>query len=201
VVQLFFNIRFAVDTGRGGVIGGIFIYFGFLTILTNIAVGLAFTAPVVAPESRLGRFFHRPDVVAGTAATVLFVGVVYWVMLRHRADPEGLEVLADVILHYVNPVVFAGYWWLVSPKETLGWLDAGKWVSCLLAYAVYIAVRGELTGHYPYALVDVAEIGYTGFLINSLGFVAVFAVISLVVLSVARLQNEPPLGADGATTV
>jgi len=64
----------------------------------------------------------------------------------------------------------------------------------VFGYAVYIAARGELTGHYPYALVDVTEIGYRGFLTNTVGFITAFAVISVVLVLAARFQDGPSWG-------
>lgn len=109
---------------------GLLVYFGVFTVLTNLLVGLALTAPVVAPRSRVGRVLARNHAVTGIAADVLLVGVAYAVFLAPTLDPEGLQLVADLVLHYVVPALFTTYWWFLVPK---GELSAGS----VLAWAVY----------------------------------------------------------------
>jgi len=56
-------------------------YLGYFTILTNILVGLAFTAPFLNPNSKIRAFFERQTVRAAIALYILVVAVVYWALL------------------------------------------------------------------------------------------------------------------------
>ena len=162
----------------------------FFTIWTNAAVALTLTVPLVLPETRLGRFFRRPGVVAGVAASIAFVMVTYHLLLSHLVNPEGIALLTDVLSHYLVPLLFVGYWWVVSPKETLRWRDPLVWLSYPLVYQVHVLIRGELTGFYPYPFVDVGELGYASVLGNTLGTGAAFVAISLVFVAAGRVETR-----------
>lgn len=160
----------------------------FFTIWTNAAVGLTLTVPLVWPETRLGHLFRRHDVLTAVAASITFVMVTYHLLLSSQVDPEGIALLTDVLAHYLVPLLFVGYWWFVSPKETLRWRDPLVWLSYPLAYQVHVFVRGALTGFYPYPFVDVASLGFVPVLRNTLGTGAAFVVISLAFVAVGRVE-------------
>ncbi len=162
----------------------------FFTIWTNAAVALTLTVPLAFPETRLGLFFRRHDVVTAVAASITFVMVTYHLLLSSQVDPEGVALLTDVLAHYMVPLLFIGYWWFISPKETLRWRDPLIWLSYPLAYQVHVFVRGALTGFYPYPFVDVSSLGFVPVLVNSLGTGAAFVVISLAFVAVGRIETR-----------
>ena len=158
----------------------------FFTIWTNVAVALTLTVPLVLPDTRLGQFFRRPDVVTAVAASITFVMLIYHLLLSSQVNPEGIALGTDILAHYLVPILFVGYWWVVSPKETLRWRDPLVWLSYPLAYQVHVLIRGALTDFYPYPFVDVGELGLVSVLGNTLGIGAVFVVISLVFVAIGR---------------
>jgi hypothetical protein len=176
-----------VQTGESPLAVVVFLT-SFFTIWTNAAVGLTLTVPLVWPETRLGHLFRRHDVLTAVAASITFVMVTYHLLLSSQVDPEGIALLTDVLAHYLVPVSFVGYWWVVSPKETLRWRDPLVWLSYPLAYQVHVFVRGALTGFYPYPFVDVASLGFVPVLRNTLGTGAAFVVISLAFVAVGRVE-------------
>jgi hypothetical protein len=162
----------------------------FFTIWTNAAVALTLTVPLVWSDTRLGRFFRRPDVVTAFAASITFVMLIYHLLLSGQLNPEGIALVTDVLAHYLVPVLFVGYWWIVSPKETLRWRDPLVWLSYPLAYQVHVLVRGALTDFYPYPFVDMGELGLVSVLGNTLDIGAVFVVISLVFVAIGRIGTR-----------
>jgi hypothetical protein len=162
----------------------------FFTIWTNAAVALTLTVPLVLPDTRLGRFFRRPDVVTAFAASITFVILIYHLLLSSQVNSEGIALVTDVLAHYLVPVLFVGYWWIVSPKETLRWRDPLIWLSYPLAYQVHVLIRGALTDFYPYPFVDVGELGLVSVLGYTLGIGAVFVVISLVFVAIGRIGTR-----------
>lgn len=162
----------------------------FFTIWTNAAVALTLTVPLVLPETRLGRFFRRPGVVTGVAASIAFVMLIYHLLLSGEVEPEGVALLTDVLAHYLIPILFVGYWWVLTPKDTLRWRDPLVWLSYPLAYQVHVLIRGALTGFYPYPFVDVGGLGLVPVLRNTLGIGAVFVVISLVFVALGRVETR-----------
>lgn len=162
------------------------VFSGFFTIWTNAAVALALTAPLVAPHSRLGRFFRRPGVVTGLAASIALVAIAYELLLRGSWDPLGPALILDLLLHYLIPTAFVGYWWLSTPKSAVDWRGPLVWLSYPAAYAAHALVRGELFGIYPYPFLDVAEFGYGDVLVNIAGLGVAFLVIALAFVATAR---------------
>ena len=162
----------------------------FFTIWTNAAVALTLTVPLVLPNTRLGRFFRRPDVVTAVAASITFVMLIYHLLLSGQVNPEGIALVTDILAHYLVPILFVGYWWVVSPKETLRWRDPLIWLAYPLAYQIHVLIRGALTDFYPYPFVDVGELGLVSVLGNTLGIGAVFVVISLVFVAIGRAETR-----------
>src|SRR5277367_4095799 len=126
LLQLFISVSSAVIGGRGfgsGIIG----FLGFFTMLTNLLVCFSLTMPLIAPSSASGRFFARPEVIAGVATSILFVGLAYYFLLSRTWNPQGPQLLATVLLHYVIPILYLFYWWFTTPKDTLRYRHAVIW--------------------------------------------------------------------------
>ena len=185
VLQLVLSLNLAVANGRG-ILGGIVIYLGYFTILTNILVALTLSFPLAAPSSRLGRFFARPGVATAVATAITVVGLAYFFLLRRIWDPQGWQFVADAALHYVVPVLFLLYWYLAVPKGKLRFADIPKWLLYPLGYMVYVLIRGALTGLYPYYFIDVGVLGYGAALLNALGVLVGFVVVAAALVLIAR---------------
>ncbi len=62
-------------------------YFSYFTILSNILVALYSTYVLLKPDSRLGKYFSRPNVVAAITVYITVVGITYNTILRHLWNP------------------------------------------------------------------------------------------------------------------
>ncbi|MGJ8535682.1 MAG: Pr6Pr family membrane protein [Parasphingopyxis sp.] len=154
-------------------------FFGFFTILTNSAVALVATAMALRPQGRLA----GPRSRMVTASAILLVGLVYSLALRHIWNPEGLQLVADHMLHDATPLLF-GFTWLLFPHEGLGW-RAGLWAAVPpLAYCLYAFARGAVDGWYAYYFLDPTQMTLgllagtmamllTGFIAAGMLFVAI----------------------------
>ena len=180
----------SVTTSLHETLRGMFVFSGYFTIWTNIAVALALSVPLLAPTSRPGRFVRRPGVVTGIAASIALVAIAYEVLLRQTWDPLGVALVADLLVHYLVPVGFIGYWWLVTPKTTLGWRAPVVWLWYPAAYAAVALVRGAATGHYPYPFLDAATLGYGQVLVNIAGLGIGFLVLSWLLVGIGRLERH-----------
>jgi hypothetical protein len=177
--------------GAREMVGTVITYFSFFTILTNFLVALIFTATVFSsetgrPVSGWREFFCRPSVQAGAAAYIAIVGIVYRLLLRQLWNPQGMQWVADVILHDVIPVGYVLYWVLFAPRTELRWKDALGWLVYPAVYAVYVLARGAVSGLYPYPFMDVKVLGYGGVLVHAAVFLLVFLGMGLLVVAVGR---------------
>ena len=170
-------------------IGGIVTYFSFFTILTNLfaATALAFS---LWPKSRWGRFFSRPMVTSGLAAYMAMVGIGYSLLLRHAWDPEGLQKIADLLLHDAAPAMFVGCWLIAFRKARLPWTSLFSWLVYPLAYLCFALSRGALTRRYPYPFIDAGKLGYASALAHAAALFAAFLVLGVLVIVIGRCMSR-----------
>jgi hypothetical protein len=189
LLQCYLSLKLSLEKDR--TIGaGLVIFLGFFTVLTNIAVGLTLTLPLLARKSVLGQFLARPFAVAGVAASIAFVGLGYHFLLRHVWNPQGAQLLADITLHYVVPVIFVAYWWVYSRTGTLRWWHPLLWSLYPIAYFAYAVVRGEIIGTYPYGFIDVSAIGYRQTVQNAFGLLFAFILLGLSFVALDRIGRS-----------
>ena len=191
--QLYLSLRLGVENGRG-LFGGLIIYLGYFTILTNALVAAALTA--AAFSSRTGvtaglvRFFLRPGVNTAIATNIVLVGLTYSLLLRQVWDPQGLQWITDEVLHDVMPVLFILYWWFAVPTRGLRWSSVYQWTLYPAGYFVYSIASGELLEWYPYPFFDVGVFGYGRVFLNGAGILAVFIAIALLLIAIGRLRDR-----------
>ena len=189
LLQFWLSINLALANGKT-VVDGIIVVFGYFTVLTNLFVALTATLPLIAGFSRLGRWFGKPIVLGSATTSILMVSVTYHFLLRNIWQPQGPQLFADIVLHYVVPI-FAFAYWLVFPRRSkLGVLAPLAWCLYPIGYFVYVFVRGELLGFYPYYFIDVASIGYRQAMLNSFGLLVAFIALGAAVLAIATLRDR-----------
>lgn len=165
-------------------------YFSYFTIITNLLTAVAFSAPVVAPASPIGRFFARPSVRTGIVLYTSVTAATYILILEGLWDPQGLQWTADTTLHYVTPALFLLDWLAFTPKGTLRWRSVLPWLAVPLAFGAYTILRGPFSGFYPYPFLDVPKLGMSRVLLNMAGMAAFFAVLGLVFVFLDGLMKR-----------
>ena len=161
-------------------------YFSFFTILTNLLVALGTSLPLIAGNTAAGQFFLRPSVQSAIAVYIAIVGITYSLLLRHMWNPQGMQKLADVLLHDVVPVVYVVFWIFLVPKFTLRWSDAVRWLTFPVVYMAYTLVRGFISHWYPYYFIDVDTIGLSRSLIHSAALLLAFLGLGLLLVAIGR---------------
>jgi hypothetical protein len=178
-LQLRLSLATAVANGKT-IPAGLVIFFSYFTILTNILAALCMTVLALAPQlsDRLVR------AAAAVTVYISIVGIVYSLLLRNVWSPQGLQKIADVLLHDGLPLLIVLYWLFFLPHRRLRWTSPLAWLAYPLAYLVFTLALAPFTGFYPYPFIDVAHLGYARVLINALvltiGFLA--AAFTLVAL-------------------
>ena len=184
VLQFVLEVRLP----RGpGLFGSTVHFFSYFTVLANVAAALAMLVPVMAPASRLGRFLSLPSVRTAIAGYLLIVGGTYLFFLRHVGSDQGLERVADQLMHYVTPVLFTIDWLAFVPKGHVPWTTILISLLPPLVYGLWTMVHGATTGWYPYPFVDMRSVGYQEGLMNMAGFLAVFLAVDLALVLIDRL--------------
>jgi hypothetical protein len=194
ILQLYLTIRQSQARGVGAAAAA-WLYFAFFTVLTNILAALTLTWPLVRPRSAAGRFFARADVVTAVAANIILVGISYNLLLRNAWNPQGLQLLADVLLHDVLPAAVVVYWWLIASRSAHRYADIARWAVYPAVYFVYALLRGAGSGFYAYPFIDVTQLGYVRVLGNGLGILAGFVVIAAILIAIGRARARRRGGA------
>jgi hypothetical protein len=108
VLQFYLSLQLSLANGRS-VLGAIFFFFSFFTILTNSLIALETILTLITPKSWAGAFFSSPAVQTGTAIYIAVVGIVYSLVLRELWNPEGAQKLADLVLHDLVPILYVAW--------------------------------------------------------------------------------------------
>jgi hypothetical protein len=179
---------------QGNVLGALWLWLGFFTITTNLLAAKVLTASAIGPCNPISRWLEQPDVQSMTAMSIIVVGMIYNLMLRQLWHPQGWQLVADVMLHVVMPLLFLLHWWVVVPKAQLRWQHIGYWLLYPAAYLVYALARGAVNGWYPYPFIDVTTLGYPRVLLNAIGVLLAFVVVAAILLVAGHWQARRPGG-------
>ena len=153
-------------------------YFSYYTILTNIMIAWVCTVLFIRREDTSG----RKKVLTAILVYILTVGLTYNLILRSLWKPEGLQLLADNLLHSIIPLLYLVFWLIFVKKHTLQWNNFLPWLIYPLLYLIYVMIRGAIFGVYPYPFIDVAQIGYPKALLNAVmvtGVIVIFSLLSV----------------------
>ena len=176
-------------TSGASLLGGLVNFFSFFTVLTNTLVAVVLTCVATRQPSKGRTFFLQPWVTSGITVSIIVVGVAYNLLLRQLWQPQGLQWLANELLHDVMPVLFTLYWWFCVPKGSLRVGHIGVWVLYPVLYFAYTLLRGHLLGVYPYPFIDVEKLGYAQAFINACGVLAGFVLVALIIVGVDRWRK------------
>ena len=176
----------SLEAGTRSVLGSTVVFFSYFTILTNVLVALALTAPALSPDSRLGRWTASEGVRAALAMYIAVVGLIYHALLDATWNPQGLLFFVNQILHTVMPIAFVLDWLLFVPKGRLRWIDPVKWLAWPAIYGVWTVIHGQLIDWYPYWFIDIGALGWARVAVNFAALLAFFLVLGLIVAALDR---------------
>jgi hypothetical protein len=165
-------------------------FFSYFTVITNILVAFCFTILLLNAKSDWGKFFSRPKVLTAVTVYISFVGIAYNILLRHLWNPEGLQLVVDELLHSFNPILVILYWLIFVPKAELRWKNTLPWTIYPIVYLFVVLIRGALSGFYPYPFINVNEHGYNNVLLNGVGLITVFLLLSLLFVAIGKIMNR-----------
>ena len=187
-LQLSLTLKLSLANGQT-LVHGVVTFFSYFTILTNLLAASVLTFALLAPSFRLSELCSRPMVQTGTAVYIAVVGVAYSLLLRHIWDPQGLQRLADILLHDAIPLLFVMYWVVFVSNNALRWSDAFRWLGFCFAYFVYSTVRGAFTAWYAYPFLDANEVGYARMFVNAILLLGAFLIVGLLAVAFTRWRT------------
>ena len=184
LLQLWLSLHLGMASGNGWS-HGLLMYLGYFTVLTNLLVLLVATRAARSQDGGVDQAWRGAAVSA-----ILLVGLAYHLLLRNAWDPQGLQLIADMVLHYAVPLATLAWWLTFPPRHMLpAWLPL-RWMAWPLGYSAYALLRGAVTGLYPYYFIDVGALGLPRVLVNMAGLSLVFVVVAYVVWVLARWRQR-----------
>lgn len=165
-------------------------YYSYMTVWTNILVTLCFGAVTVFSNASWASFFRQRLVQSGTVVYIVVVSVAYHFLLSATFNPTGLEWFSDLLLHYINPVLYVLFWLILIEKHQASYMLAIRWLIFPATYFVYSLIRGFITDWYPYFFVDVTTLGYPQVMLVSALLMSGYALLGLVVIYLNSLKTE-----------
>lgn len=154
----------------------------YFTVTTNTLVAVLLTLCLIRSPDRA----PRPPIMAAATVYIIIVGIIYYVLLSKSWNPQGLQLVANVGLHYVMPAVMAGYWLVFVPKGETRWSHAVWWLVYPLAFFVFTLAEGLRVTWYPYPFIDVTALGYTKVAINGVGLLVFFYALNLIMIALDK---------------
>ena len=115
--------------------------------------------------------------------------IVYFV-LRHLTNLTGWDLVADVILHYVMPILLVIDWLFLVSKETLKTTDTFSWLAYPIVYLIWTYIHGAYSSYYPYPFLNNSEPGIARVLLNEAGLLIVFLILGFVLVTGGRLLGK-----------
>lgn len=180
-----FYLTLLLRLGKGDSLGGaLWFYFTFFTILTNLMLVLIYLSEL--DQTRWLGWWRSPATRAMMAGIMVVVSVFYHVMLADLWQPTGLQLLADIVLHYVAPWFFVVWWLLFQPHGQLAWRNLWAMTSFPLVYLAWAMLRGAIVDEYPYPILEANTRGYGAVAINCIAMLAAFLASYVVAIGVDR---------------
>lgn len=174
----------------------IWYFLAYFTVLTNLLIAGVMTVSALAPGTPAGRFVEGANIRAALLLAIGLVGIVYHLLLTENWQPGRLDLLSDIILHTVIPLLVLADWLLFARKDGLSFRALPFYFAWPLLYSVYIQLRARLDGFYPYPFLDAASLGYPRVALNIIamgtGFAAGAALLILLGRHLDKMHLRQP---------
>lgn len=161
----------------------IFNNISYFTIQSNLIVALVCYSSLT--KNWLSHRSWFPVLAFGASVNIAVTGIIYLLILQFTWNPQGLDLFANVLLHYVTPVLYIWYWFWERFVTSVRAVSI--WITYPIVYLVYSLFRGSLDSFYPYPFLDVNQHGLQQVIANSVNIAIVFISIGAGLLFIKRL--------------
>ncbi len=169
--------------GGASVLGGVWRYLAFFTVLTNALVVVVLAHAVVRPEERSG--LGSPGIELMAVTSIVLVGALYNGLLASQWHFVGCRRFDEVVLHDVSPALFLIYW-LMRARGGLGWRAVIVALLWPMGYLAYAFARGAIDGFHPYFFMDPSRLGWSRVVAHLTALLAAFVLVAWLLAKVDR---------------
>jgi len=132
--------------------------FTYYTIQTNLLLLILCLWSNLS--ERLSRFYHW--LRTGATMYILVTGLGYHFMLSATHYPKGMDSVANLLLHYIVPLLALITWGLYMRIYLLEWWMPFTWLLYPILYIGSSLIRGRNSGYYPYWFLNPVAVDPTG---------------------------------------
>jgi len=161
----------------------------FLTILTNLMMVAAYWSSLATAPEKVTAFFSQTGVRTAIAAHIALVAIVYITAIRGEISLTTPMLVTDVLLHYLAPMLYLSWWWLLPDKQVLSYSGIARWMAWPIIYLCFIMMAGLSTGAFIYPILDVYRLGTGMVLLNIVLILGLLVVLCAGLVFVAKFQS------------
>ena len=164
-------------------LAGTAVFFSFLTLQITLIAAVITSRAAMSRSSNAGSRLASALAAYEAAGAIIFLGALqpYW----HHA---GTQLLADLVLHGLIPVLYLGFW-CAAPKPSLRWRDPLLWLFYPAIYLALLLFAARWTGFYPYPFIDVRVLGFWILIFNGIAIGVTFWSIGVAIVLVSRMPR------------
>lgn len=122
----------------------------FFTIQSNILVFVIMLLVVLNRFSRRSQPTYLVFLSGGASLWIILTGVIFHFMLSGIYKPDGIQIISNMILHYVTPTLMAIYYFGFIDKKVINMKYPLLWALYPIIYGLGCVIRGLFDGFYPY---------------------------------------------------
>lgn len=160
----------------------------YFTFLSALLVCVTSAMLAVRPE-RHSVIFHGIR-LAGIVQAII-TGLVFNVLLRSPEALTGVRLFNDTALHVIMPVLVPLVWLVFGPHGRLNWRSVGFSVVIPLLWLAVTLLRGPWLDWYPYDILDVPGLGYSGVMVYVVAILVVYVFIACLLRLLDGLLRQP----------
>jgi hypothetical protein len=163
-------------------------FWTYFTHLSNLGLVLVYVA--VLTGWRWLRWFASVRTQAAIGGYILLVMLYYHFMLAPLYRFEGAMQVSTIMLHYVTPIYYLGWWALFSPHGSLRLVHIPGMLIPGFIYVGWVLLRGLVATEYPYDILDAGKNGYGGVAIGVGMLLIAVAIFCAVLVGLDRLLGR-----------
>lgn len=146
----------------------------YFTVLSALLV-MVTSAMLALRPGRTSQVFHAVR-LAGVAQMII-TGLVFNILLRDGSF-SGVQQVNDTVLHVAAPIATPVVWLLCGPHGYIRrWAAVGS-LAIPVAWLAVTLLRGPLLDWYPYDILDVPGMGYSGVLVYIIAILSAYTALA-----------------------
>ncbi|TGL58468.1 Pr6Pr family membrane protein [Leptospira sarikeiensis] len=161
--------------------------FAFFTTQSNTILGVTSLLLALQPD-RTSTSFHVWRIIGLIDITI--TGIVFNFVLQNAPSGGELAAFTSDIEHILNPIFGILLWVIFGPFGSVKTKRIFLAAILPIAYAAFTLIRGAIMEWYPYNILDVPRLGYSGVSINIAGIFVLFLLIAGFLFLVDKLLSS-----------